>query len=110
MSKLRSARQSVREFTKYVTGEHADEMSFKRYVLNELRCAHIRAKFYIREISEIGIWLKDGTIDSETALRLLVAADALDFLIQEPEPPPEPKNEAAEAAVEFFESQKEAVG
>ena len=58
---------------------------FKDYILSELRCARMRAKLLIMEIDTIGIAVRRGIMDPESALEALAEANALDFL--RPTPP-----------------------
>jgi hypothetical protein len=55
------------------------------YVLAELRCAALRARLAACEIDTIGIALRGGVIDADTALECLVDCGALSYL--QPMPP-----------------------
>lgn len=79
--------KSRREFAKAVRGEHTDTIAFQEYVLAQLRCSHMRARLYVNEIELIGVALKGGIVDAETALQMMHEAGTLDFLIQAEEPP-----------------------
>lgn len=74
------------DFAAYVRGEHPDVQSYHRYVLGQVRAAHLRAKLLITEIKTIGVALRDGWIGPDEALEELASAQALGFLLSE-EPP-----------------------
>jgi hypothetical protein len=84
-----------REFAAMVRGDHADDKAFREYVLAQLRCAHFRARLYVKEIAMIGIALRGGVVDAETAVQMLRDANALDFLTELPD------DESQKAAAEF---------
>jgi hypothetical protein len=54
----------------------------REYLLADLRLAHKRAELLVRDIQRIGIALKGGVIDCETALEWLWEANCLDFLTE----------------------------
>lgn len=57
-----------------------------QFVLAELRAARHRARLYVAEIETIGVALKGGMIDAETAVEWLADANALEFLGERAEP------------------------
>jgi hypothetical protein len=63
-----------------------EQKSFSLYVLSELRLARKRALLLVNEIEVIGVALKGGIVDPDTALEMLADANCLDFLLPtEPE-------------------------
>jgi len=75
-----------REFAAYVRGDHPHQVSYKRYVLGQLRAARSRARLAMVEIDSIGVALKSGAIDPDQALADLAAIGSLPFM-QPSEPP-----------------------
>jgi hypothetical protein len=61
------------------------EQDYRAYVLAELRCARKRAQLALNEIDRIGMALKGGVIDSDTALEWLAETGTLEFLHPETE-------------------------
>jgi hypothetical protein len=57
------------------------------YVLAELRCAALRARLAACDIDTIGIALRSGLIDADTALKWVQECDAL-FYLQPTRPTP----------------------
>jgi hypothetical protein len=74
------------DFAKRVQGDHPDEISFREFVLSELRLAIQRTELVKNEIKAIGVALKGGLIDAEMALAWLSDANGLHF-IKTCEPP-----------------------
>jgi hypothetical protein len=62
------------------------ELHRRDYLLQELRCAALRARLWQADIEAVGLALKGGLIDPEQALELLADCDAL-HLILPPENP-----------------------
>jgi hypothetical protein len=58
----------------------------RAYLLQELRCAVLRARLWQADIEAVDLALKGGLIDPEQALELLADCDAL-HLILPPEKP-----------------------
>jgi hypothetical protein len=73
-------KQARREFAAEVRGTSADAVSFRKYVLAEMRCALMRARLYANEIERIGIALKGGIVGPESAMVMMAEAGALGFL------------------------------
>lgn len=69
-----------RDFAARVAGTHPDEAAYRDYVLRELRLAHKRAKLLVLEIETIGVALRGGIVDADSAIVMLHEANALDFL------------------------------
>jgi hypothetical protein len=63
---------------------NAETMSFRDYLLAELRCASLRAKILQSEIDAIGIALKGGMVTAEQAIVLMHGVDLLRFIGQAP--------------------------
>jgi hypothetical protein len=55
-------------------------MSYRDYVLAELRCAHIRAQLLVNEIDTVGWALKHGFIDEDKAVEWAWAIGAMEYL------------------------------
>jgi hypothetical protein len=59
-------------------------VSFRDYLLAEIRCASLRAKILQAEIDAIGIALKGGMVTAEQAIVLMHGVDLLRFIAQAP--------------------------
>jgi hypothetical protein len=55
-------------------------MSKQEYLLNELRCAALRARLWQADITSIGIALKAGWISPEEAVEALADCDCLKLI------------------------------
>jgi hypothetical protein len=60
------------------------DASRNNYVLQELRCAALRARLWQSDIEAVGLALKAGLIDPKQAIDMLSDCDAL-HLIEVPE-------------------------
>jgi hypothetical protein len=56
----------------------------KEYLLAELRCAALRARLAACDIDAIGIALRAGMIDTDTAVQWLHGCAALDYVVPTP--------------------------
>jgi hypothetical protein len=77
MSRIETDEQKVaRELKEFRDAGRA----YNDYLLQELRCARTRAKLIVNEIERIGVALKGGVIDADTAMIWLRDVNALEFL------------------------------
>jgi hypothetical protein len=60
------------------------ERDRKEYLLAELRCAALRARLAACDIDTIGIALRAGIIDTDTAVQWLHGCAALDYVVPTP--------------------------
>jgi hypothetical protein len=59
--------------------------SFSEYLLQEIRCAALRAGLAREDIIAVGTALKDGTINADQALDILQDYDCMSYI--QPKPP-----------------------
>ena len=80
------------------------------YLLQELRCASIRARLWAGDIDAVGLALKASLVTPEQAIGMLEDCPALQFVA--PEAPPTPAEEAwtspnwSTAAAEYHAARK----
>ena len=80
------------------------------YLLQELRCASIRARLWAGDIDAVGLALKASLVTPEQAIGMLEDCPALQFVA--PEAPPTPAEEAwtspnwSTAAAEYHAGRK----
>jgi hypothetical protein len=63
----------------------------RSYLLQELRCASLRARLWQADIEAVGLALKNGLVTPEQALELLADCDCLQLIA----PPPAAREIAA---------------
>jgi len=93
MADVIDQKQARREFSAVMRGTSADDVAFRKYVLAEIRCALVRAKLYANEIERIGIALKGGIVDPESAVAMMADAGTLGFLMRNEEEDDEPRSD-----------------
>jgi hypothetical protein len=75
--------KKVSEFAMMVRGDHPGEIAYREYVLAELRAARTRALLVVNEIETIGIALRGGIVDADSAVEWMAGARALGFLLSD---------------------------
>jgi hypothetical protein len=58
----------------------------RQYLLQELRCASLRARLWQADIDAVGLALKGGLVTPEQALELLADCDCLHLIAPQPAP------------------------
>jgi hypothetical protein len=59
--------------------------NYHEYIIQELRCASLRARLAQADIESVGIALRDGLINEDQAIDILSDCDCLQYI--EPTPP-----------------------
>jgi hypothetical protein len=68
-------------FAMMVRGDDEGEISYRKYVLAELRAARTRALLVVNEIETIGVALRGGIVDADLAVEWLRDAGAMGYLM-----------------------------
>jgi len=58
----------------------------RSYLLQELRCASLRARLWQADIDAVGLALKGGLVTPDQALEMLADCDCLHLIAPTPEP------------------------
>jgi hypothetical protein len=61
---------------------------YRDYALAEIRCAALRAKLMVNDLTAIGIALKAGLITPDQAIECLADRDAVHLVAPDPAVPP----------------------